>query len=225
MKTAQHSKSRRTIGRILFLSMFLSTVAVSTLVFSSQPSWSRSIERMSTHSQPVSDTLLNQMRGGFAFGGMDFSFGIQSSTFVNGTLMVNTTLQSIGNSLQSSLGMNPFATVSSSNSSSSSSGASSTNPSVVITTTQTASPPSSGSNGSYRLLVQLAPPGSNPAANVVAPTAFSNTTGIVSILQNAASNLIIHNIVNMNATAAHVGAVTHAITLNSMLESSRFLNR
>ncbi|MHB1287334.1 MAG: hypothetical protein ACYCYP_12435 [Leptospirales bacterium] len=222
MKTFQFPATGRTMGRMLFLSTFV----LSVLVFSTQPSWSRSIERMSPHSQPVSDTLLNQMRGGFAFGGMDFSFGIQSSTFVNGTLMVNTTLQSIGNSLQSSLGMNPFASVSFSNTSYSSSDSNSgKKPPIVITTTQTATNSSSGTNGSYLHLVQVSPSGSGSAGNVVAPTAFSNAAGIVSILQNAASNLVIHNIVNMNATAAHVGAVTHAITLNSMLESSRFLNR
>ncbi|WP_053765289.1 hypothetical protein [Leptospirillum ferriphilum] len=203
-------------------------------------------EKTSPGARPVPDSVLAGMRGGFSWGGVDFSFGIESSTFINGTLMVKTILQTVGNELYASTGVNPFsnggssgkAVLSSSGSAGNSSplpktGTTSNNLSVVDQTTldsmgkiQNSTNSSSSETGNYSNVVQIQPsdPGTH-AENLVAPTSFSNAAGILSVLQNAASNLVIHNDMTMNATVSNVANITHALSLNSMLQSARFLSR
>ena len=65
-------------------------------------------ERTTPGVRPVPDSVLAGMRGGFSWGGINFSFGIESSTFVNGALMVKTILQTVGNELLVETGSNPF---------------------------------------------------------------------------------------------------------------------
>lgn len=223
-----------------------------------------SLERTQPGVRPVPDSVLAGMRGGFSWGGINFSFGIESSTFVNGALMVKTILQTVGNELLVETGSNPFqsstgngtpqvsATVSSSTDSVSKtvsnnvltpnsggtqqatntisspsltvSSSSSTSPAVTIRSVPAGNGSQTGNAYSY--VVQIEPSGSgNTVRNLVSPTAFDNSSGIISVLQNAASNLVIHNVVTMNGTATNIGAVTHALSLNSMLEASRFLER
>ncbi len=236
----------------------------SLLIFPVQ-SRGASPERSTPGVRPVPDSVLAGMRGGFSWGGINFSFGIESSTFVNGALMVKTILQTVGNELLVETGSNPFqsstgngtpqvsATVSTTTDSGSKnvsnnvltsnshgsqqatnatsfpslkvSSSSSTPPAITIQSVPAKGASPTG-NGSYSYVVQIEPSGSgNTVKNLVSPMAFGNSSGIISVLQNAASNLVIHNVVTMNGTATNVGAVTHALSLNSMLEASRFLDR
>lgn len=241
-----HPTHKRIPGQTLMILV----IAASLHLSAAQVAWSGPIgptpvDRISSDAKPVPDETLNQMRGGFAWGGMNFSFGIQSSTFVNGTLMVNTILQTVGKNLLIATGSNPLGNtvptgISTQNTPSSplsslvnSSGnqKSGNLPQVIFSpiqnlsgnTTLQSSP--NTMNGSYGVSVQIAPSGSVNVANLIAPTTFDNASGIISVLQNAASNLVIHNVVTMNATVSHVGAITHTIGLNNLLQSSRFLSR
>jgi hypothetical protein len=252
-----HLKSLKKISGILLVG---GIVFGSLLIFPVQ-SRGASPERTTPGVRPVPDSVLAGMRGGFSWGGINFSFGIESSTFVNGALMVKTILQTIGNELLVETGSNPFqgstgngtpqvsATVSASTDSVSKnnvltpnsgggqpgtntisspsltvSSSSSTPPGVTIRSVPAGSGSQAGNAFSY--VVQIEPSGSgNTVKNLVSPTAFDNSSGIISVLQNAASNLVIHNVVTMNGTATNIGAVTHALSLNSMLEASRFLER
>ncbi len=199
-------------------------------------------ERTTPGNHPVPDSVLAGMRGGFSWGGMDFSFGIESSTFVNGTLMVKTILQTVGDELYASTGVNPFGSGTSTSPSPPSppspllkgaSGSSKNLSGFTQTslesagTTLSASTKSFSPNGeAYSNVVQIQP--GNPqvySQNLIAPSAFDNASGIISVLQNAASNLVIHNVVTMNGTVSNVKSITHALSLNSMLQASRFLNR
>ena len=204
-------------------------------------------ERTSPGDHPVPDSVLAGMRGGFSWAGVDFSFGIESSTFVNGTLMVKTILQTVGNELVASTGSNPFSSGGSPSgktvlSSVSGGGISTSFQGKSLSknfsglaqtslesagTTFSASTKSFSSNGNvYSNVVQIQPAASlNSFQNLVTPSAFDNTSGIVSVLQNAANNLLIHNIVSMNGTVSNVGNITHVLSLNGMLQASRFLNR
>ncbi|MCL5259616.1 MAG: hypothetical protein M1532_03125 [Nitrospirae bacterium] len=226
--------------------LFVATVILSLCLLFPMVVNAADPEKKRPGTSPVPDSVLAGMRGGFSWGGVDFSFGIESSTFVNGTLMVKTILQTVGNELYASTGVDPFSnggssgkTVLSSSGNTGSSpsltekGTASNNLSVVARTTldsmgavQSSTKSSSSETGNYSNVVQIQP--SDPGTrmqNLVAPTSFSNATGILSVLQNAASNLVIHNDVTMNATVSNVTNITHALSLNSMLQSARFLSR
>ncbi len=193
-------------------------------------------ERTAPGNHPVPDSVLAGMRGGFSWGGMDFSFGIESSTFVNGTLMVKNILQTVGDELYASTGVNPFGSGTSTSPSPLVKGASGSSKNLSgftqtslesAGTTLSASTKSFSSNGkTYSNVVQIQPGNSQVySQNLVVPSAFDNSSGIISVLQNAASNLVIHNVVTMNGTVSNVKSITHALSLNSMLQASRFLNR
>lgn len=243
-------KLHPTHKRIPVQALMTLVIASCLLLFSAQAAWSgpgpAPVDRISSDAKPVPDETLNQMRGGFAWGGMNFSFGIQSSTFVNGTLMVNTILQTVGKNLLVATGSNPLGnaaptknttqntpapllSVSSMNSSGTQKPGNL--PQVIFSPIQnlsgntTLQSSQNTMKGSYGMSVQVAQAGSGNVANLIAPSTFDNASGIISVLQNAASNLVIHNIVTMNATVSHVGAITHTISLNNLLQSSRFLSR
>ncbi len=196
-------------------------------------------EKTSPGARPVPDSVLAGMRGGFSWGGVDFSFGIESSTFVNGTLMVKTILQTVGNELYAATGVNPFSNggspsgknaLSVVNSPGNSMSSGNNLPNGLSVVSQTILSPDSSSlsatQKTYSNVVQIQPADQQGhVQNLVVPTSFDNASGIISVLQNAASNLVIHNIVTMNGTVSNVANITHVLSLNGMLQSSRFLNR
>ena len=60
--------------------------------------WSTPYQEMRTHLAPVSDRMLDTMRGGFSAGNLNVSFGIQSVSIINGQVFEQLNLNGVSNS-------------------------------------------------------------------------------------------------------------------------------
>ncbi|MEC4682121.1 MAG: hypothetical protein VST70_00340 [Nitrospirota bacterium] len=139
----------------------------------------------------VPDEVLDGMRGGFFFGDAGFNFSFRSVTWINNVFqaetdltLANNIITSVKNTLNTAH-VFPGSTIGTVNSGSSGNSV----------TTATSS------------LIQVG------SGNSVSGNTFSNASGITTVIQNNANNVVIQHLTQINGTVITGGAVTHSANM------------
>ena len=186
----------------------------------------------------VSDSVLDSMRGGFFFGDMNFNFSFRSVTWINNTFQAETDL-TLANNVVSDLKtltakpVLPNVSIGNLPGKAPGTPAPSGTPGNLVTTVQESAGPSGTHNVQTTLFTPLPPasagPVSSKAQGGLNPTstliqvgtgnsgvqgnAFSNSSGLDTVIQNNANNVLIQHLTQINGIIGHMGPVTHATNM------------